>query len=221
MVCAALDLPDDPDRWLAGQSASLDAAYQDVVGRLPVNSAVTVDDDGRVHVERLHAIEEPASLIALRRELASMLPKVDLPEVILEVMSWEPRFLEAFTAVSGGQSRLDGLHTTIAACLTVHALNIGFEPIVKPGVEALERDRISHVNQTYLNADTYTAANRWLVRGRRPEPHHQARPYRPPSAPPPDLEPRHSLRHLQHRPRPTPRPQHMTATWPPTAASVT
>ena len=89
-------------------------------------------------------------------------------------MSWEPRFLEAFTAVSGGQSRLGNLHTSIAACLTAHALNIGFEPIVKPDVEALERDRISHVNQTYLNADTYTAANRWLVDAQRHVPLAQA-----------------------------------------------
>lgn len=30
-------------------------------------------------------------------------------------------------------------------------------------MEALERDRISHVNQTYLGAETYSAANRWLI----------------------------------------------------------
>jgi len=92
-----------------------------------------------------------------------MLPRVDLPEVILEVMAWEPRFVAAFTAASGGQTRLADLHVSIAACLTAHALNIGYSPIVKKGVEALERDRISHVNQTYLGTETYSPANRWLI----------------------------------------------------------
>ncbi len=34
---------------------------------------------------------------------------------------------------------------------------------MKKGVEALERDWISHVNQTYLGAETYSPANRWLI----------------------------------------------------------
>jgi TnpA family transposase len=71
--------------------------------------------------------------------------------------------VEAFTAASGGRTRLGDLHVSIAACLTAHALNIGYAPIAKKGVEALERDRISHVNQTYLGAETYSLANRWLI----------------------------------------------------------
>ena len=58
-------------------------------------------------------------------------------------------------------------------------------------------------------------------RSRRPSEHDQARTDRPPSPPPAHLEPRHPLRDLQPRPPPTPRPQHLIATWPPTAASVT
>jgi hypothetical protein len=41
-----------------------------------------------------------------------MLPRVDMGELILEVMSWQPRFVQAFTAVSGGRTRLDDLHVT-------------------------------------------------------------------------------------------------------------
>ena len=94
------------------------------------------------------------------------LPRVDLPEAILEVMSWHPEFVAAFTAASGGQTRLDDLDVTIAACLTAHALNIGFAPIVKKGVKALERDRISHVNQNYMGTETYILpANLPLIAG--------------------------------------------------------
>ena len=92
-----------------------------------------------------------------------MLPRVDLPEVILEVMAWCPGFVAAFTATSGGQSRLVDLDVSIAACLTAQALNIGYAPITRRGVEALEPDRVSHVSQTYLSAEAYSAANRWLI----------------------------------------------------------
>jgi hypothetical protein len=92
-----------------------------------------------------------------------MLPRVGLPELILEVMSWQPGFVGAFTAVSGGRTRLSDLHVTIAACLAAHAMNIGFEPIVKHGIAALERGRISHVDQNYLGAETYQAANPFLI----------------------------------------------------------
>jgi hypothetical protein len=51
----------------------------------------------------------------LRRDVNMLLPRVDLPEVILEVMSWEPGFVAAFVAASGGQTRLADLHVTIAA----------------------------------------------------------------------------------------------------------
>jgi hypothetical protein len=71
-------------------------------------------------VERLTAIPEPPSLVDLRRRVAAMLPEVDLPELILEVMAWQPGFVEAFTSAgaAGGRARLADLHVTVAACLT-------------------------------------------------------------------------------------------------------
>ena len=44
-------------------------------------------------------------------------------------------------------------------------MNIGFDPIVKRGVTALERGRISHVDQNYMGAETYKTANPFLVDG--------------------------------------------------------
>jgi Tn3 transposase DDE domain len=92
-----------------------------------------------------------------------MLPRVDLPEVILEVMSWAPELAEAFTAVSGGRSRLGNLPTSVAACLAAHAMNIGYRPVAKKGVPALERARLSHVFQNYVRPETLAAANAPLV----------------------------------------------------------
>ena len=161
-VLSALSLPENPDGLLAGHARVLDGAYREVAARLK-DTAVTVDAQGKLHLGALDAVEEPASLTLLRQLVRAMLPRVSVPEVILEVIAWEPRFVEAFTAVSGGRSRLKDLEVTLAACLTAHALNIGFDPITKQGVAALERDRLSHVDQNYMRAETYKAANPWLV----------------------------------------------------------
>ena len=52
------------------------------------------------------------------------------------------------------------------AGLTAHALNVGFTPVITPGVAALRRHRISHVDQNYLRAETYAAANAPLITAR-------------------------------------------------------
>jgi len=95
--------------------------------------------------------------------VAAMLPRVDLPEVILEVMAWVPAFTAAFTSVSGGRTRLEDLHVSVAACLTAQALNIGYAPVAKRGVPALEPDRLAHVSRAYLSAETFSLANAPLI----------------------------------------------------------
>ena len=111
----------------------------------------------------MKAIEEPPSLVDLRKRATAMLPRVDLPEVILEVMYWEPGIAAAFTAASGGRTRLEDLDTSIAACLAAHAMNVGYRPIAKNGVPALERSRLSHVFQNYFRPETIGAANAPMV----------------------------------------------------------
>ncbi len=78
-------------------------------------------------------------------------------------MSWAPELADAFTAVSGGRSRLDDLPTSIAACLAAHSMNVGCRPIAKKGAPALERSRLSHVFQNYVRPETLAAANVPLV----------------------------------------------------------
>jgi TnpA family transposase len=162
-VLRALKLPEDPDELLATHAAVLDATYRQVAERLPANAAVSFDEEGRLHLAALKAEADPPSLVDLRERLWAMLPQVDLPEVILEVMAWVPAFPAAFASLSSGEARLVDLHVTIAAVLTAHALNIGYAPIAKPGVPALSRDRLSHVDQNYLRPETYRAANTPLV----------------------------------------------------------
>jgi hypothetical protein len=66
-------------------------------------------------------VPDPPSLVDLRNRVEAMLPRIDLGELILEVMAWYPGFADAFTVLSGSATRLDDLHVTIAATLTAHA----------------------------------------------------------------------------------------------------
>ncbi|MGH7920892.1 MAG: Tn3 family transposase, partial [Candidatus Dormibacteraceae bacterium] len=129
----ALQLPERPDELLAEHAQAVNATYRDVAAHLAGNAAASVDEEGRLHVERIQAVPDLPSLVDLRRRVEGMLPSVDLPEIVLEVMTWEPGFVDAFTSVSGGEPRLTDLHVTIAAVLTAHALNLGYGPIVQPG----------------------------------------------------------------------------------------
>jgi hypothetical protein len=162
-VLTTLGLPEDPGALLAGHIRTLDATYREVGGRLKANDAVGIDDDGKIHLTGVKAVEEAPSLVDLRKRTAAMLPRVDLPEVILEVMSWEPGIPAAFTAVSGGRARLEDLDTSIAACLAAHAMNVGYRPIAKKGVPALESSRLSHVFQNYFRPETIGPANTPMV----------------------------------------------------------
>ena len=162
-VLNALQLPTDPAELLDGHAHALDDAWRHVASRVGHTGGVTVDDEGRVHAGSLDAVPDPPSLTDLRRRCEAILPQVDIGELILEVMSWQPRFIDAFTAASSGTTRLADLDVTIAAALTGQALNIGHQPVSSPGVKALTRARISHVDQNYLRAENVATANAPLI----------------------------------------------------------
>lgn len=160
-VLASLGLPADAAEHLAARAALLDGTYRDVAARLPANAQISADADGRLHFAALEPEAEGASLVALRSAVNAMLPRVDLPEVLLEVFSWTGAD-QAFTSVTGGEARLKDLPVTIAALLVAHGCNVGFTPVVG-GADALRYGRLSHVDQTYLRMETYRQANSGLI----------------------------------------------------------
>ncbi|OWA24312.1 Tn3 family transposase [Streptomyces sp. CS057] len=160
-VLASLNLPAGAGEHLSVRAALLDGTYREVAGRLPDNAQVAFDDDGRLHFAALEPEPEPASLLDLRAAVNAMLPRVDLPEALLEVFSWTGAD-QAFTSVTGGEARLKDLPVTIAALLVAHGCNVGYTPVIG-GIDALKYGRLSHVDQTYLRLATYRAANATLI----------------------------------------------------------
>jgi hypothetical protein len=168
-VLTGLGLSDPVETHLGALVRSLDAAWRQTADRLaeagddaPVRVVPAADGRVRLSVERLEAVGEPASLSELRTTVAAMLPRVDLPDLLLEVHAWTG-FLDAYTHVGQAGTRMENLPISIAALLIAEACNVGLTPVTKPAEPALTRDRLSHVDQNYLRADTHAAANAALV----------------------------------------------------------
>ncbi len=107
-------------------------------------------------------LEEPESLVALRAAVDARIPRVDLPDQILEVAGWTG-FPGKFTHVSEGSTRAQDLDLSICAVLLAEACNIGLEPVAHPDNPALTRARLSWADQNYIRTETIAAANARLV----------------------------------------------------------
>lgn len=71
-----------------------------------------------------------------------MMPRVDLPEVLLEIAA-KTGFAEAFTHISAGNVRLPDLHISVCAVLLAEACNLSLESLVDEDRPTLTRDRLS------------------------------------------------------------------------------
>ena len=164
-VCRTLGRSPTAAAELESLGKQLDEAYRRTANNLPTNSAVTIERDGRRDVLKLtplDKLDEPASLVDLRRDVTARLPRVDLTEVLLEVLAWT-NFASEFRHVSEADARVGDLDLSLCAVLLAEACNIGLEPLVRPDVPALTRGRLSWVQQNYIRAETITKANARLV----------------------------------------------------------
>jgi len=165
VVCRTVGVSVSSDDELDALSQRLDLADRETEARLPTNAAVTIarsEQGADLTLEPLDKIDEPPSLIALRAAVDALLPRLDLPELILEVHA-RTDFAAAFTHASEGAARAEDVATTICAVLVAEATNTGFEPLVRLDAPALRRSRLSWVKQNFVRADTLTAANAILV----------------------------------------------------------
>jgi len=164
-VCRSLDRSPTPEPELRMLASQLDEAYHRMADNLPTNASVRIEHTaGRATpiITGLDKLEEPKSLKLLKERVASLLPRVDLPELILEVQQWTG-FADEFTHVSEGRSRVDDLGLSVCAVLLSEACNIGLEPLAHRDHSPLTRSRLAWVQQNYIRAETLTQANARLV----------------------------------------------------------
>jgi TnpA family transposase len=160
-ICRTLGLSTDAPAEIARLTERVDTAYKNTASKLPELADVTVDGTELV-LSPLDKLDEPPSLIALKATVAARLPRVDLPELLLE-MHARTSFAAGFTHASEGGARAGDVSTSICAVLLAEACNTGFEPLIRLDTPALRRSRLSWVRQNYIRAETLTRANAALV----------------------------------------------------------
>lgn len=164
-VCRSLGHTLSAEGTVAALSRQLDETYRAVAANLPSNQSARIETVGgrdELTVPGLDKLDEPPSLVRLRDEVNARLPRVDLPEILLEVAA-RTRFTSRFTHVSERESRMTDLPTSLCAVLIAKACNIGLEPLVRGDVAALRRARLSWVNQNFIRNETLAEANACLV----------------------------------------------------------
>ncbi len=160
-ICRTLGLSTDAPAEIARLSERLDVAFRTTAANLPGNAAVAIDGDELV-LTALDRVDDPPSLVALRAAVAARLPRVDLPELLLE-MHARTGFADGFTHASEGGARAADVATSLCAVLLAEACNTGFEPLIRLDRPSLRRSRLSWVRQNYVRAETLTRANAALV----------------------------------------------------------
>ena len=164
-VCRSLGHSLSADETITALSRQLDQTYRAVTANLPNNPATRIEStkgQDALVLTGLDKLEEPPSLVQLRAAVNARLPRVDLPEILLEIAA-RTDFASKFTHVSEHASRVSDRPVSICAVLIAEACNIGLEPLVRADVPALRRARLSWVNQNFIRNETLTDANACLV----------------------------------------------------------
>ncbi len=137
----------------------------EVAARAPDNRDLrfeTVNGKAEIVVSPLDRFDEPESLLGLRSAVQTRMPKAGMPDILLEVMA-RTGFARSFTHLSERHAKVENFEVSLCAALVGEACNIGLEPIARPDIPALRRDRLSWLGQNFIRPDTIAAANAAIV----------------------------------------------------------
>jgi TnpA family transposase len=164
-ICRSLDRSPDAEAEIGDLASRLDRAWRQVAAHLPDNPAARIERKGsrdELVLSPLDRIERPQSLVALQAGIAARMPRVDLPDVMLEIAA-RTGFADAFTHASERHARVEAFPLSLCGALIAHACNIGFEPVIRADQPALSRTRLSWVSQNFIRPETIAAANARIV----------------------------------------------------------
>ena len=165
MVCRALNRSLDAKAEIDSLSSLLDETFRQVAARAPTNPDLrieTVEGKSELVVTPLDKIVDSESLRFLRASVQGRMPKVGMPDVLLETMA-RTGFAQAFTHLSERQARIEHFDISLCAALIGEACNIGLEPMVREDIPALRRGRLSWIGQNFIRPETLDAASALIV----------------------------------------------------------
>jgi TnpA family transposase len=165
MICRTLNRTLNADAELARLAQLLDAAFQKVANGIadsPDLRIETTDGKPEIVISPLDRLEEPDTLRRLRAAVHGMMPRADLPGVMLEVMH-KTGFDKAFTHLSEREARVEDFGISLCAALIAQACNTGYEPMIRQEAAALRRSRIAWVDINFIRPETIAAGNARIV----------------------------------------------------------
>jgi hypothetical protein len=118
-ICQSLGHSVTPNDAITVLAQQLDTAYKATINNFDSNDAIHIDNSSKqpyLTIENLDKVEESPTLINLRKQVAELLPKIDLTELILEIDA-HTGFCNAFTHVSESNAKAENITTSICAVL--------------------------------------------------------------------------------------------------------
>jgi TnpA family transposase len=160
-ILTALGLDADPGTHLRKLAGDLGEVYRELAGSLDANPAITIKG-GRLNLAKLEAAPLPEAYQAAHDAVMKMLPRIDYPELLLEVHGHTGMF-DAFGHISGSTSRRADLDISLAALMVARSCNLGLGPVVKADDPALGQHRLTGVEKGYFHHEGMGAASGKLI----------------------------------------------------------
>ncbi|MEU2776636.1 Tn3 family transposase [Streptomyces sp. NPDC007162] len=157
-LLTSLDLPEDPTAYLDRAARSLHADLTRVASRMPKGAQITLGN-GDLALPK----GRPPRPSSLSRQVEKMLPKVELPQVVLDVLS-RTGAIAAFTTRNGNPSPYPEFELSVAAVMVGYGCNIGLEAVANDEKDALKLDRLTSISREYFRSDVIEACTTLMLR---------------------------------------------------------
>ncbi|MCP4303888.1 MAG: Tn3 family transposase, partial [bacterium] len=158
-TAAATGITLNPKRRIEELTADLDEQLDDLDVALVDASNVRIDDD-RLVVAPLEAQEPEPQLDALRDTVDSLLPEVELVDVLTEVNDW-CGYLDRLTHADNSTNRTTDHSARLLAVVAAYGCNIGIEAMARS--TDFTADQLAWTNTWHLRTDTVRSANDAIV----------------------------------------------------------
>jgi TnpA family transposase len=155
-VLTDLNLSEDPTAYLGQASAKLHADLTRVSSHLPEGIQLSVDHE-KLSLPKGQA-PRPSNLA---RQVEKLLPKVELPQVVLEVLR-RTGGITAFTTRKGSPAPYREFELSVAAVMVGHACNLDLSAVASDK-EALTLDHLNRVSHEYVRPETIDAYNKLMI----------------------------------------------------------
>lgn len=156
-------LPRDGAAYLEQVKAEVHALAVEVAQRWPENTAARIED-GRLLLAAQEGVQPSPAAEQTRRALISLLPRVSLAEVLMEVDHWT-KFTSAFTHLAERQKATEEkgalLHPALFAVLVAEATNLGLPTMA--AASGISQSQLARVYDWYVREETLRQAIRLLV----------------------------------------------------------